>query len=191
MKLSLLAPVVALAFLAFSGPASAAPIAIDEFGNGVGTIGRGFFATDPGPDGLPSVLTYRLPFAGVAGDVVLREGPAFTNGSDLLRFNGNGTLVVYSVADVGEGVPEDPGAGDVALTPGQIRLQSNFVILNEVGPEGLNGISYTPNLNQPGFDSSGPTYNFVSDVPEPSTLILLASGLTGLAVRQRKQRQRK
>jgi hypothetical protein len=43
---------------------------VDEFGNGIGVIGPGFLAPDPGPGGLPSVLTYILPFAGTQGDVL-------------------------------------------------------------------------------------------------------------------------
>src|SRR5262245_11481491 len=43
-------------------------ITVDEFGKGVGTIGPGFIAPDPGPGGQAATLTYTLPFVGVVGD---------------------------------------------------------------------------------------------------------------------------
>jgi len=33
-------------------------VTVDEDGNGIGTLGPGFLAPDPGPGGLGSVLTY-------------------------------------------------------------------------------------------------------------------------------------
>jgi hypothetical protein len=37
--------------------ANAALITVDENGNGIGTVGVGSLKPDPGPGGLPSVLT--------------------------------------------------------------------------------------------------------------------------------------
>src|SRR5437867_532860 len=61
-----------------------ANVTVDENGNGVGTLGPGFLAPDPGPGGLPSVLTYDLPFAVTPGDVFLFDGLIFL---DVIRFN--------------------------------------------------------------------------------------------------------
>src|SRR5438045_3482319 len=75
---------------------SAAPAAIisfDENGNGIGTIGAGVLATDPGPGGRSSVLTYTLPFTVNRGDVLVND-PGFGI-LDVIRFNGS-TVVFYS-----------------------------------------------------------------------------------------------
>jgi len=57
--------------------------------------------------------------------------------------------------------------------------------ITELGPEGANGVTYTPIAGQPGFvaGAAGPvTYVFLSDgqIPEPSSLLLLGSGATVL-----------
>jgi hypothetical protein len=41
----------------------AAPLVFDEQGHGA--FGPGVLARDPGPGGLPAVLTYQLPYAGL------------------------------------------------------------------------------------------------------------------------------
>ncbi|HEV3167535.1 MAG TPA: PEP-CTERM sorting domain-containing protein, partial [Isosphaeraceae bacterium] len=142
-------------------------ISIDENGNS--NIGPGFFSTDPGPGGLPGVLTYTLPFPGVQGDVVLLDAGVTL---DVIRFNGNGTALFYS--DNTDGFDSK---ADTPSPPGQ--LYANVVRIPEVGPEGNNGATYTPLPGQPGFDpTAAVTYNFVSDgsLPEPSSLVLLSSG---------------
>ena len=155
-------------------------ITVDEFGNGVAQIPGvaiplpRLILPDPGPGGLSNALTYLLPFPGFPGDVLLPEPEGF---SDLVRFNGNGTLIFYS--DIS---PQDPpdAPGDTGLP--EVLLPLNKTI-PEVGPEGNNGAFYTPGLGtqglpDPGWDPSGPTYHFISDgvVPEPGSLALLATG---------------
>jgi hypothetical protein len=130
-----------------------AVITIDENGNGIGTLGRGVLAPDPGPGGLPSVLTYGLPFAGVQGDIGFTAAEGVF---DFVRFNGNGTVVFYS-----DNVPTADSLGD---TPGPpLGFYENLIFIPEVGPEGNNGAIYTPTAGQPGYDPSGPTYHFISD----------------------------
>jgi hypothetical protein len=164
------------ASVCLAASARADVIAIDENGNGIGTVGRGFLAPDPGPGGLASVLTYNLPFAGTQGDVGILEPGG--GGSDLLRFNGNATVLFYS--DNTGGID---ALGDTPTPPG--AFYPNFLLLTEVGPEGANGFIFTPVAGQPGFvPGRVTTYNFVSDgsVPEPFSVVLLATVLLLLAV---------
>ena len=150
-----------------------ADITIDENGNGIGTIGRGFLAPDPGPGGLLSVLTYLLPFAGVQGDVLMSsvETDFGRVVFDVIRFNGNGTVLFYS-----DNVPVSDSLGDTPSPPG--ALYANQITIAEVGPEGNNAGIYTPLAGQPGFvPGAAQRYNFVSDgaVPEPSAVVLLVT----------------
>jgi hypothetical protein len=169
--------------LILSTQASAATILVDENGAGIGTLSQGFLSNDPGPGGLNGVLTYVLPFAGVQGDVLLVD-PGNLLG-DVIRFNGNGTLLFYS--DIVLGDVKD----NLADTPSPpLTLYANQVSLNEVGPNNnANGASYTPLLGQPGFDASLPSYIFVSDggLPEPSSITLLGLGALGFVVAFRRR----
>jgi hypothetical protein len=160
------------------GQTNAGVFTFDELGNGA--FGPGIIAPDPGPGGLPAVLTYALPYGGVAGDVLLTEGvggPVL----DVVRFNGNGTLLFYS--DDTDGFDS---LGDTPAPPA--ALYANTVTTLEVGPEGNNGAVYTPAPGEPGFDAVfAPTYNLLSDTnplsatPEPASVTLLAIAIVGVA----------
>jgi PEP-CTERM motif len=185
MKKSTRALLIITASVCLATSALADVLAIDENGNGIGTIGRGFLAPDPGPGGLPSVLTYILPFTGVQGDVLMSSvEPGFGNVVfDIIRFNGNGTVVFYS-----DNLPVADSLADTTGPPG--ALYANQIIIAEVGPEGNNVGIYTPLAGQPGFDPNAVhTYNFVSDgtVPEPSAVVLLGTVfvLLGIMFRRR------
>jgi hypothetical protein len=147
----------------------AAPLVFDEEGHGA--FGPGVLAPDPGPAGLPLTLTYHLPYAGLQGDVLLTDADAGGVFLDVIRFNGNGTLVFYS-----DNVDGIDNLADTINPPA--TLYANQIMIPEVGPEGNNGAFYTPTPNQPGFDPSFPTYFFQSDtpVPEPSSIALLSLG---------------
>jgi hypothetical protein len=148
-------------------------ISVDEFGHGVGTLGS-FFSTDPGPGGQPGVLTYVLPFVGVQGDVLIQDGvggPVL----DIIRFNGNGTLIFYS------DTPPADAPADTPFPPSV--LYTNTATIVETGAEGgFQFALYAPTANQPGFGVNPATgapvnYTFISDIPEPSQLAL--AGVVG------------
>src|SRR3954451_18000613 len=142
---------------------------------------------DPGPGGLPSALTYGLlnPPGLVAGDLILLEVPVGTI-SDIIRFNPNqngGSLVFYSDNFDGADALADTGFPSAIFT-------SNHAVI-EVGPEGANGVTYTPPAGQPGFVTgagSPVTYVITSDaVPEPCSLALATIGIVwGLTTLRRR-----
>jgi hypothetical protein len=171
-----------------------AAIQVDENGNGTNfTFGVTLphaMAADPGPGGLPGALTYLgLPFLGFVGDVLLLE-PSTQQPSDLIRFNGNGTIVFYSDnaeggGPVGPALAEPPDLADIGLP---VVFYANLVPIAEVGAEGMNGATYTPLPGQPGYDPSLPTYTFISDIPEPGTVTLVGLSIAGLlAIRRWKK----
>ena len=85
------------------------PHSLDECGpQGSVTTLTPLTVADSGPGGLGLALAYPLPVAGTQGDVVLLEGGT-TRG--VLRFNGNGTVIVYS------------GVGPQALYTNQMTLE--------------------------------------------------------------------
>jgi hypothetical protein len=143
---------------------------------------------DPSNGLLP--LVYQIPptVTGIVvqGDVGLIE-VAGTPPSDLLRWGNLATgavLVVYSdKTDV-----DDTAAADVGL-PG--TFQPNLIFLQETGPEGgINGLfGYAPTPNQPGYylNSAGdtPTYNFISDTPEPASAAMLFGSVLLIARRRK------
>jgi hypothetical protein len=159
-------------------PAFSGTIVIDELLNGLvnGVPIRGFIGNDPGPGGLPNVAIYFLPFAGVVGDVLMSGASDGGAVFDVVRFNGDATVIFYS-----DNVPTFDAPAD---TPGPPAvLYANRVTILEIGPEGNNAGTYTPLPGQPGFNAAfAPTYTFISDgqIPEPATGVLIAFGLLGI-----------
>jgi PEP-CTERM motif len=167
-----------------------------DFGGGSITPLVGTLLADPGPGGLPSVLTYNLlgPPSLIAGDVLLQDGvggPIL----DVVRFNpaGTGGISGYpaSLLFYSDNVDGFDSLGDTFGPPR--ALYSNVVTTVETGTENNNGAFYTPLANQPGFvPGFAVSYNFQSDVSsvsEPGTLTLLGTGLIGLVAIVRKRRQ--
>ena len=160
-------------------------ISVDEFGNG--TIGGSPLTWQTSlvePFSAMATLSYNLPFPGFRGDVVLME-PNSGLVSDLIRFDGNSHLFFFSDASPGD--PADSLA-DVGL-PGY-NPAAPTLFFNETGPEGgPNGLwGYLPTSNDPGGNTAAVMYDFISDVPEPGALTLLAAGLGILGYTQRRRK---
>ena len=171
-------------FLAFSfmsviatsalGQAAGPAFTFDELGNGFDPAGAPL-PSGIGIDPLSGIATlfYILPFAPTSGDVLIFETDNQNVPSDLLRFEQpNNTVFVFS--DVGTNDP-GPDPADVGLPPPP--FQPNNVSIFESGPEGNNGAVWAPPPGGPGAAAGfAVQYNFISDIPEPTTLALVGMG---------------
>lgn len=116
----------------------------------------------------------------------------------IVNENGNGTIQSILLPGVMEADPGPGGlasaltynllgppslvAGDgvdaLADTGSPMGFYSNTTTTLEVGPEGANGLVYTPTANQPGYVAGfAVTYTIFSDsssVPEPASISLFA-----------------
>jgi hypothetical protein len=198
-KCRLLASVTGLLLMPVAAMAQGWIVTVDELGNGSYTTNdattyfTGVMGADPsGGFTSGNVLIYTLPFNfNQTGDYWLTnslEPLPLTTGSDIVRFWGVNQVIFYSdtngvdVADLA-----DAGLPTSLLTP-------NMGLL-ETGTEGnLQGATYQTSSGNPGFaglvGGQGITYNFISDVPEPSVLALAGTGLAGLTWWIRRQRRR-
>lgn len=146
-------------------------IYMDEDGNAFITASQPFpYAVATEPDSGISTLEYTLPFAGVAGDVLLTD-PGGSRISDVLRFDGNSHVYFFSEVEPGQTQLADVGLPSTLITPN--------VTIAESGTEGVSTYAYyTPTSAQPGYKSAAPgtTYYIVSDVPEPSVMMFGSLG---------------
>jgi hypothetical protein len=134
---------------------------------------------------LPT-LFYYLPFPVVEGDLQVIEPDGTL--SDVLRFITYPTINASRVY-----VYSDIEATDIVKDLADVGLPNpwhNVVLTQETGLEGgLNGVIWEPTPNDPGASPAGAapvTYGFISDVPEPATMCLLAIGSFALLGRKQK-----
>jgi hypothetical protein len=153
-------------------------ITIDE--RGVGTYPDGTpipwrIGLDPGPGGLPNALIYLPQLSFVEGDVLLKESPD-GDVSDVIRFNPDGQIVFYSDSEPGE---DDQ---DLADTGFPTANYTNLISVFELGTEGNSWADYKPDPGMPGYSPNLPDlmYHIVSDIPEPSTFVLVC--LAGISL---------
>jgi hypothetical protein len=188
---SLVISSIALIAVLSARPASGQTFTFDENGRGTvittaGTVNIPF-STSPAP------LTYQLGYNSTPGDILIFEPGATTNTlSDILRFDAQGNVTVFSELEPGE---PNPDLADLAAlpTPGPVVVNAF-----ENGPNGaagaegsVNGLfGYVPAAGTPGSTPAGVapvTLNFISDVPEPSSWGLLVLGL-GIALLARRRK---
>ena len=174
-----------------AGPAVAQfQVRIDENGGGSYFGPNGELHTWGGMVTLSSPPVYHLQtalgFVPSPGDVLVSDAATAVLPGDLLRFDGNGNLTVYSDVEASDVPPFD--LADVGVpTPA-----TNLVTRLETDPTGgpavegqINGLfGYSPAPGTPGGYPAGTvgsiTYEFVSDTPEPAALTWLGCAATAL-----------
>lgn len=138
--------------------------------------------------GIPT-LRYSLPFLTAPGDVLVTEPaePGAPYLSDIVRFDAVGNVYFFSdLPDPGE----NPDLADVGIP----NVISPYVIVAEQGTDVYNyGVWVPTAADQPGFVVTGAPiqYMIISDVPEPSSLLLatLGGGLLFLLKSRRQVRR--
>jgi hypothetical protein len=172
-------------------------LTLDEYGagtyltNGISTPLSGQLLSDPSGGIAGNVLIYTLPFNfQQSGDYFMTntfEPMPLGQASDLIRFWGINQVIFYSDNDG----PSESAPADTGLPP---SLLSPNVGLSETGIEGnTQQASHQTFAGDPGFaglvGGQGITYVFISDVPEPNSLIFTGCGLAVLMLANRWRKQ--
>ena len=190
---SLVISSIALIVVLWVRPVSGQTFTFDENGRGTEITTSGGTVTIPFSTS-PAPLTYHLGYPSMAGDILILE-PGSPNNvlTDILRFDANGNVTVFSDASA-----TDPADSLADVTQFPTPMTPSITVLENApggGPGlegGVNGLfGYTPAPGTPGSAPAGVapvTFNFVSDVPEPSSWGLLVLGL-GVALLARRRRQ--
>jgi hypothetical protein len=183
-------------------PAGPFLLSFDENGNatiavngGPPTVLHGTLMNDntlPVGSTAVNVLTYLLPPTEpvITGTVEIPEPLADGGGiSDALRFtNATGIIDGSSSGTTGRMIYySEPGENDLADTGFPINLiTGNFFIgPTEVGPDCCNGFDYRPGGVPAPMNNE---YVGISDVPEPTSLVLLGSAMAMMGLIKRRRR---
>ena len=137
-------------------------VSVDEFG--IGAInGNSLSSQSAGSHGLQ----YSLPYVTVPGSVEILDPLAGNQISDVIIFT-NTSLFFQSDSQGGAHSPADVSAFTIDTT--------QIVQIQEQVSGGNSFATYTPTIGMPGYSSLNPTYDFISDVPEPGCCLLMAGG---------------
>jgi len=173
---------------AASSPLDPFVLNFDENGNGQLSINGGAFADHPGGlsldptrSGLYS-LTYTLPGVVNNGDIRIWEDASMTVLSDVIRFtDANGNLV-GTTADrmIYYSDPGDSDLADVNGIPDVLMPNDSGGVVEQGNLEVYDYFTWAPG------GAADNIYNGISDIPEPSTMVLVGLSLSGLLLIRRK-----
>jgi hypothetical protein len=145
-------------------------------------------------EGPPTTSRAAVPANTIAGDVILCETALNAGGTDCITRFDRSDIIFINTRNYG-GFPEaDLYSDNTNNDPNPDFSDLTRVVVTDAQPDGrplvnpiavlergINGIPYTPTSNQPGF-FDGASYKFLSDseVPEPSTFVLIGCGIVAL-----------